>query len=87
VPLGAGFALWRRAGGWRIVLEGVVLGLVTSVTLEVAQLMTRYRYTSFADVWRNTASCALGCVIAIGVVRLITARSARSDSAVVPRGG
>jgi hypothetical protein len=86
VPLGAGFALWRRAGGWRIVIEGLVLGLVTSVTLELAQLMTRYRYTSFADVWRNAASCAFGCMLAIGVMRLLDARRARSDSEVAPRG-
>lgn len=69
VPLGIGFALWRRAAPWRIVLEGLVLGLVTSTALEAAQLLTRSRYTQLADVWRNSASCALGCAIAITVAR------------------
>ena len=33
----------------------------------MATYVTLYRYTSFADMWRNTVSCAFGalCVIAI----------------------
>ena len=76
VPLGAAFALWRRAAAWRIALEGFALGLVTTVTLELGQLLTRYRYTSFADVWRNTFSCVLGCVIVIAVARTLERRRA-----------
>ena len=60
MPLGVGFALWRRAPAWRIFVEAVVLGAIVATGLELAQLVTLYRYTSFADMWRNTVSCAFG---------------------------
>ncbi len=74
VPLGVGFALWRRAGRARVVFESLALGTLTSVVLELAQLLTRDRYTSFLDVWHNAAGCVAGCAIALAV----TAASGRS---------
>lgn len=65
IPLGVGFALWRRASGWRILLEALVLGAVVATGLEVAQLVTLYRYTSFADMWRNTVSCVAGALFVL----------------------
>jgi VanZ family protein len=67
IPLGMGFALWRRAPGWRIFVEAIVLGAVVASGLELAQLVTLYRFTSFADMWRNMVSCMIGalCVLAI----------------------
>jgi hypothetical protein len=69
VPLGIGFALWRRAGAMRVVVEGLLLGAAISVMLEAAQLVTRYRFTSFADVWRNAVGCMVGCVIGLWILR------------------
>lgn len=68
IPLGVGFALWRRAPGWRIFVEAIVLGFVVSSGLELAQLVTLYRYTSFADMWRNTVSCAVGALWVLAVI-------------------
>lgn len=68
VPLGMGFALWRRAGALRVMVEALLLGFATSTCLELAQLFTRSRYATFADVWRNTASCALGAAIVLVLV-------------------
>lgn len=65
VPLGAGFALWRRAGWLRCVAESLVLGLGVSTVLELAQLLTPYRYTTLADVWRNGLGCMIGCLLAL----------------------
>jgi glycopeptide antibiotics resistance protein len=64
VPLGVGFGLWRRAPPVRRVVEGLALGLGVSVLLELAQLLTPYRYTSIADVWRNGLGCMVGCMLA-----------------------
>ena len=70
VPLGVGFALWRRtASAARVVVEGLLLGIAISVMLEAAQLVTRYRFTSFADIWRNSLGCMVGCAIAVAVLR------------------
>jgi hypothetical protein len=74
IPLGVGFALWRRAREWRLVVEALGVGFVTSTVLELGQLLTRYRYTTFADVWRNTLSCGLGCLLAIAVMRQLARR-------------
>jgi hypothetical protein len=68
VPLGIGFALWRRAPGWRVVVEAIVLGAVVATCLELGQLVTLYRYTSFADMWRNTVSCALGALWVLAII-------------------
>jgi glycopeptide antibiotics resistance protein len=71
IPLGFGWALWRRAARIRVVLEAVVLGAVTGIGFEVAQLPTRYRSTQFADAWRNTLSCMIGCVAGLVFVALV----------------
>jgi glycopeptide antibiotics resistance protein len=68
IPLGMGFALWRRAPGWRIVVEAIVLGAVIATGLELAQLVTLYRFTSFADMWRNTVSCGIGALWVLAIV-------------------
>lgn len=65
MPLGFGFALWRQASRARVVIESLVLGTVTSTLLELAQLVTRDRYTSFPDVWHNAVGCVAGGLIAI----------------------
>lgn len=69
VPLGVGFALWRRAPSLRVIVESLALGIVTSATLELAQLVTRYRYTSFPDLWRNSLGCMVGCILALAFER------------------
>jgi glycopeptide antibiotics resistance protein len=69
LPLGAGFGLWRRAATLRVIVESLVLGTVTSVLLEVAQLVTHHRFTAFPDVWRNALGCTVGCILAIWIDR------------------
>ncbi|HUS29153.1 MAG TPA: VanZ family protein [Kofleriaceae bacterium] len=69
VPLGIGFALWRRASGLRIVIEALLLGFATSALLELAQLANAYRYTTFADVWRNTLGCVVGAIVIVALRR------------------
>lgn len=69
VPLGLGFALWRRAAAMRVILEALALGIVTSATLELAQLVTRYRYTSFPDLWRNSLGCMVGAMVVVALRR------------------
>lgn len=68
-PLGFGFGLWRRVARWRAVGESLLLGLSVSVVLEVAQLITPHRFTTFADVWRNGLGCMVGCMLAIWLHR------------------
>ena len=65
VPLGLGFGLWRQAGRVRIVIEALAFGLATSIALELAQLLTRNRYTSWPDVWHNALGCAVGAMVAL----------------------
>ena len=72
IPLGIGFGLWRRARAIRAIAESLALGILTSATLELAQLATPYRYTSFADVWRNALGCMVGCLIALMAQRRLT---------------
>jgi len=64
IPLGVGYGLWRRGPIVRVAAEALVLGILTSTVLELAQLATRQRYTSPADVWRNAVSSLLGCLLA-----------------------
>lgn len=64
VPLGVGFALWRRAPLWRVIVEGTLVGFAVSFCLEAAQLLTPGRFTQLDDLWRNTLGCALGAVVA-----------------------
>lgn len=71
VPLGIGFGLWRTAGRARVMIESLALGTIASSVLELAQLVTRGRYTSFLDVWHNAAGCVLGC----GVAMICTSRA------------
>lgn len=78
VPLGIGYALWRRAPGWRIVIEALLLGAVVAAGLELAQLLTPWRTTSFADWWRNTASCVGGALLAVVTSRASSAVRASS---------
>jgi len=67
IPLGVGFALWRRASGARVVVEALLLGIVTSTTLELAQLVTAYRYTTLADVWCNAIGCTAGAFVVVAL--------------------
>ena len=69
LPLGVGYALWRRTNGLRVALEALVLGIATSTTLELLQLITPYRYTTFADVWRNALGCMVGAIFVVVVRR------------------
>lgn len=69
VPLGVGFGLWRRAGGRRVAIESLALGILTAATLELAQLATRSRYTSFPDFWRNALGCTVGCLLVLAIRR------------------
>jgi len=69
IPLGIGFALWRRASGLRVAAEALILGVVTSGALELGQLANRYRYTTFADVWRNALGCMVGAIIIVALRR------------------
>jgi hypothetical protein len=69
VPLGIGFALWRCASRVRVVGEAFVLGFVTSSLLEIAQLANAYRYTTWADVWRNTLGCVVGALVVVAMAR------------------
>lgn len=78
IPLGLGFGLWRRARAIRAVAESLVLGVLTSTLLEIAQLATPYRYTSFADVWRNALGCMVGCLLAQLVQRFSSRPIGRS---------
>jgi hypothetical protein len=71
IPLGIGFGLWRHARAIRTVAESLMLGILTSGMLEIAQLVTAYRYTSFADVWRNALGCMVGCILALASCRAI----------------
>ncbi len=86
LPLGVGFGLWRHAGMLRRAAESLVIGVGVSVLLELAQLLTRYRYTSFADVWRNGLGCMVGCLIATWLARddgsLVRDASSRSREGV-----
>lgn len=68
-PFGAGFGLWRRAAALRVTMESLALGTLTSIVLELAQLVTHHRYTAFPDVWRNALGCMVGCMLAIAVER------------------
>lgn len=77
VPLGVGFALWRHAGAVRVGLEALALGILTSATLEAAQLVTRYRYTSFPDLWRNALGCMVGALLTEWLVRSAASRADR----------
>jgi len=70
IPLGAGFALWRRAPAWRVVAEALVLGIVTGVVLEAAQLLTPHRFTQLCDAWRNAVGCMAGAIAALVTVDL-----------------
>jgi hypothetical protein len=74
VPLGIGFALWRRASGGRIAIEALLLGFMTSTTLELSQLVMPYRYTTWADVWRNTLGCVAGAIVVVALRRVISAK-------------
>ncbi len=74
IPLGFGFGLWRRAAALRVMAEGLALGIVTGATLELAQLATRSRYTSFPDFWRNASGCLVGCALALMLGRQIWQR-------------
>jgi hypothetical protein len=69
MPLGIGFAIWRRASGWRVVIEALLLGVLVSSALELGQLANMYRYTTFADVWRNALGCAVGAAIEVALRR------------------
>jgi len=62
IPLGVGFALWRRGPNWRVVAEALTLGIVVGVWLEAAQLLTPHRYTQLCDAWRNAAGCLIGAI-------------------------
>ncbi len=76
IPLGMGFGLWRRGASVRVVAEALALGICTAATLELAQLATRSRYTSFPDFWRNAFGCLVGCGLALVVRhRLVVARA------------
>ena len=79
VPLGIGLGLWRRASGWRTALEALLLGFATSTTLELTQLAMPYRFTTFADVWRNTLGCVAGAIIVVALRR--AARTSATPSA------
>lgn len=74
VPLGIGFGVWRRAARLRVVAESVALGILTGAMLELAQLATRSRYTSFPDLWHNAVGCVGGCVLALAVQRALEVR-------------
>jgi glycopeptide antibiotics resistance protein len=76
LPLGFGFGLWRQAGRMRVLIECVALGTLASALLELAQLVTRDRTTSFLDVWHNAAGCVAGGVLAL-IVHLLLARLGR----------
>ena len=67
VPLGFGLGLWRPTTGLRLVALALVVGALTSSVLELAQLATRERYATFADVWRNTLGCVVGAALALAV--------------------
>lgn len=69
VPLGIGFALWRSASAWRVVGEALVLGVLVSSALELGQLANAYRYTTFADVWRNALGCMVGAMCEVALRR------------------
>ncbi|CAN5913598.1 hypothetical protein BH11MYX3_BH11MYX3_17070 [soil metagenome] len=77
VPLGVGFALWRRAASMRVTLEALAIGTLTSATVELAQLVTRYRYTSFQDLWRNALGCMVGAMLTGWLVRWARSRADR----------
>jgi hypothetical protein len=62
IPLGVGFALWRRGPAWRIVVEALTLGIAAGVCLEAAQLLTPHRFTQLCDAWRNAAGCLIGAI-------------------------
>ncbi|MBA3453499.1 MAG: VanZ family protein [Deltaproteobacteria bacterium] len=74
MPLGIGFGMWRRAARMRVAIEGLALGIVTGTALEVAQLVTRSRYTSFPDLWNNAVGCLLGCLFALAIQRALEIR-------------
>lgn len=72
IPLGFGFGLWRRAVGVRLAAEALALGIGIALTLEVAQLATRARYTSFPDLWRNAFGCLIGGLMALAFRRVLS---------------
>lgn len=74
MPLGVGFALWRRAAAVRVIVESLALGILTGATLELAQLVTRSRYTSFPDLWRNALGCLVGCLSVLAIRHFRTRR-------------
>lgn len=76
IPLGVGYGLWRRTTGWRLVVEALVVGTISSAALEAAQMVTRERITSFADVWRNAVGCAVGGAIALAIRNRLDASAA-----------
>lgn len=65
LPLGVGYGLWRRTNGLRVAVEALLLGIATSTSLELLQLITPYRYTTFADVWRNALGCLVGAIFVV----------------------
>lgn len=77
VPLGAGWALWRRARPGRVLVESIVVGSLVGTFYEGAQLLTRDRHTTLADVWRNTLSCVLGCAVVLALGALLDRRRGR----------
>jgi hypothetical protein len=72
IPVGFGWALWRRTvAARRVLAESLLIGLFTGTLYEAGQLLCRQRYTQFADVWRNTVSCVVGAALALGVMALV----------------
>ena len=53
---------------WQAVAGSVAVGLALSVLVEGLQVLTPYRTTQLADVWRNTLGAGLGG-LAAGVIR------------------
>jgi len=76
LPLGLGYGLWRRAARLRLVVESLLVGLCVSLVLELSQLITPYRYTTLADLWRNGLGCMVGGLLALWLKRRLDVSSA-----------
>lgn len=69
IPYGILVGLWYMAKGFRkSLVKAMAVGCLTSVGIELLQLITRTGTCETDDVICNTFGCLLGALIAIGII-------------------
>lgn len=71
IPYGLLIGLWFKVYGlWNSMKKSMAVGFLTSVGIELLQLITRTGTCETDDVICNTIGCAVGAMVAIGCIRL-----------------